>query len=64
MRVACSIELSQSEREILTKWSRGRCTQARLQQRAQMVLLAAGGLGNKQIAQRLAIDERTVGLWR
>jgi transposase len=64
MRVACPIELSQSEREILTKWSKGRSTQARLQQRAQIVLLAAGGLDNKQIAERLMMDERTVGLWR
>jgi len=64
MRVACQIELSPSERKILNKWSRGRSTQARLQQRGQIVLLAAGGLGNKQIAERLALDERTVGLWR
>lgn len=64
MRVACQIELSPSEREILNKWSRGRSTQARLQQRGQIVLLAAGGLSNKQIAERLALDERTVGLWR
>lgn len=64
MRVAVAIELSESERITLTKWSRGRSTPARLVQRAKVVLLAADGLENKQIAAQLKCTRGAVGKWR
>jgi len=41
MRVACKIDLIGDERVILTRWSRGRRTPARLVLRAKIVLAAA-----------------------
>jgi len=41
MRIAPKIELSATEQETLTRWTRGRTVQVRLAQRAQIVLLAA-----------------------
>jgi len=64
MRVAVSIELTDEERVTLTKWSRGRSTPARLVQRAQVVLLAADGLQNKQIAAELGCKRETAAKWR
>ncbi len=58
------IELTDSERAALIKWSRGKRTQARLVLRAKIVLLAADGLENQVIADRLNISEPTVGKWR
>ena len=40
MRVAQSIELTESEIKTLTGWSRGRRTPARLMKRAKIVLMA------------------------
>lgn len=64
MRIAPRIELSEEERQTLTKWSRGRSTPARMVQRAKIVLLAADGLENKDIATALGVTRRTVGRWR
>ncbi len=64
MRIAPQIELNDEERITLTRWSRGRSTPARLVQRAKIVLLAAQGQENKQIAQELGVMRRTVGRWR
>lgn len=64
MRVAAAITLSDEERATLTKWSRGRKTPVRLVQRAQIVLRAADGLENKDIAVELGCTRRTVGTWR
>lgn len=64
MRIAPKIELSEKEEQTLTKWSRGRSTPARLIQRAKIVLLAAQGHQNKDIAKALGVMERTVGRWR
>jgi transposase len=64
MRVAPRIELTQDERETLTKWSRGRSTQVRRAQRAKIVLLAAEGRENQDIAAELGVTRRTVGRWR
>ena len=64
MRIAPQIDLSDEERETLVKWSRGRSTPARVVQRAKIVLLAADGLENKEIAATLGVMERTVGRWR
>jgi transposase len=64
MRVAQSITLSDEERATLHKWSRGRSTPARLVQRAKIVLAAAAGRENRDIALELGCTRRTVGMWR
>lgn len=64
MRVAPKIELSPEEKTILSKWSRGRSTPARLVLRAKAVLLAAEGVQSQEIALRLKTSRQTVGLWR
>ena len=64
MRIARSIELTEMERETLTKWSRGRSTPARLVLRAKIVLAAAEGRLNKDIAVDLKTSKKTVSLWR
>jgi transposase len=64
MRVAKAITLTDEERATLRKWSRGRSTPARLIQRAQIVLAAAEGRENKDIATDLGCTRRTVGTWR
>jgi transposase len=64
MRVAQSIELTESEQKTLTIWSRGRRTAVRVMKRAKIVLLAAKGEQNKTIAERLGIDRGQVSRWR
>ena len=64
MRVAESINLdAQTERE-LRILSKRRRIEARLRQRAQIVLLAAQGWQNKEIAVEVGLDRRQVALWR
>jgi len=64
MRVADKIELdAQVERE-LRILSKRRRVQARVQQRASIVLLAAKGWQNKEIAVEVKLDRRQVALWR
>ena len=64
MRVAPQIVLSPDEREKLAKWSHGRSTPYRLVHRARIILKAADGLQNKEIAQSLDTNPDTVSLWR
>lgn len=64
MRVACTITLTDAERQQLRRWARGRRTPVRLAQRAQMILLAADGQQNKVIAAQVGADRRTVARWR
>ncbi|TWT59597.1 hypothetical protein Pan54_03050 [Rubinisphaera italica] len=64
MRVAQQIELTDSERVQLTKWSRGRSTPSRLVLRAKIVLSAVEGFENQQIASQLQCTRRTVSRWR
>ena len=64
MRVARPITLTDTDRATLTKWSRGRRTSARLVLRAKIVLAAAEGRENKDIAAELGTTRRTVGTWR
>jgi len=44
--------------------SKRRRIEARLQQRARVILLAAQGWQNKDIAIEVALDRRQVALWR
>jgi DNA-binding CsgD family transcriptional regulator len=61
MRVAPKIELSDEERAELERLVRSRLTSVRLLQRAQMVLLAAEGMRNKDIALKLGVGRMQVG---
>ena len=64
MRVAQPIFLSEDVRRKLEQQSRGRTVQARVVLRSRIVLLAADGLQNKQIAARLHVAPRMAALWR
>jgi transposase len=64
MRVAQPIILTAEVRRKLEQYSRGRSTSARVVLRSHIVLLAAEGLQNKQIAARLNVAPRMVTLWR
>ena len=64
MRVAPEIILTSEERAELMRLTRSRLTSVRLDQRAGIVLLAADGFQNKDIAQILAIGRIQVSRWR
>jgi transposase len=64
MRVAPAIELTIKERAKLESISRARSSSVRAIERAAIVLLAADGLENQEIAQRLGQDKMKVGRWR
>lgn len=58
------LQLVDDDRATLTTWSRSRALPQRLVLRARIVLLAAEGVANRQIAQRLGTSQPTVQLWR
>ena len=60
MRVAVSITLTEEERATLQRWARGRSVEARLVLRARIILAAAEGKENKDIAVELGKDRRLV----
>lgn len=64
MRVAAEIKLTETERTKLERFSKARNVAVRLRERSQIILLAADGLENKEIAERLAQDPGKVGRWR
>jgi transposase len=64
MRVAKEIVLAKAERVTLGQWSNGRTVSVRQRERANMILLAADGLENKEIASKLGVKAHTVGRWR
>jgi transposase len=64
MKKAPTILLSDEERITLIRWSHGRSTPARTVLRANIVLRAAEGKLNKQIASELGINPNTVVRWR
>jgi transposase len=64
MRVAPPVSLSDEERRQLERYERGRSTPARLVLRARIVLLAAEGKQNRDIAAAADTDRFTVARWR
>ena len=64
MRVAKTIELNEHTERELRVLAKGRRVEARLQQRAVVVLLAAKGRQNMDIAVEAGLDRRQVALWR
>jgi len=64
MRRACKIVLTEEERPTLEHLVRSRRTEVRVVMRAKIVLAAAQGKENKDIAQAMGTTRTTVGLWR
>jgi transposase len=62
--VAVAVVLDAGEREQLERWARRRSSAQALALRSRIVLLAAEGLKNTEIAERLDIDHATVRKWR
>jgi transposase len=63
-RPATAVTVTDEQREVLEGWCRRTTTAAGLAQRARMVLLAAEGHSNEQIATRVGAHPATVGKWR
>jgi len=64
MRMAQTIVLTGEEREEMKKLARSRLSSVRLALRARMILLAADGLQNKDIAEQLKVGRVQVSRWR
>jgi transposase len=64
LRVAPTILLTNEQERDLTRLARSKRTSVRLAQRAQIVLLAAQGLQNRDIAEQLGIGRVQVARWR
>ena len=64
MRVAAQIELTDEERTELTALVRSKLTSVRLALRARIVLLAAQGLQNTDIAAQVGVGRVQVSRWR
>ncbi len=63
-RPTAQIVLSADERETLERWARRPKSSQALALRCRIVLAAAQGLTNQQIAARLGCNPATVGKWR
>jgi transposase len=62
--VAAAVVLEDDEREQLERWTRRRTSAQALAQRARIVLLAAEGLKNTEIAAELGITRGMAARWR
>jgi len=61
---AVGIELSVQERAQLEAWSRRRTSAQALAQRSRIVLAAAEGLTNTEVAERVGVSRNTAATWR
>ena len=64
MRVAPPVELSAEQRTALEAWANGRKTEVRVAERARVILLAADGKQNLEIAETLSISVQKAARWR
>ncbi len=64
MRVAPPVELTQDQRQTLQQWARGRSLPARQVERARVVLLAADGKQDLEIAAEIGISNQKAARWR
>jgi transposase len=64
MRTAAAVDLSSEQSQCLERMARGRSLSARVVERARIVLLAAEGLENQQIASRMSMTPEKVARWR
>jgi transposase len=64
MRVAPKVELSADQRALLEQQSRGRSLPARVVERSRIILLAASGKQDKEIAAELGVSVQKAARWR
>lgn len=64
MRVAPQVTLTTEQKAALTAWANGRKTPVRLAERARIVLLAAEGRQDQDIAAALSITPKKTARWR
>ena len=64
MRIAPEIHLSQKDRVLLRAFAGTSREASKFVQRARIVLMAAEGLENQEIGQRLGITRQKAGRWR
>jgi transposase len=64
MRVARKVELNSGDRTALEQQARGRSLPARVVERSRIVLLAADGLQDREIAAELGITPEKAARWR
>ena len=62
--LAPALGLRDGDRERLSAWTRSSSVRAGLAQRARIVLLAADGVSNTEIAARVGVSRQTVVSWR
>src|SRR6266446_8463949 len=61
---APKVSLSQEQQDELERFARSRTLAARLVERARIVVRAAAGLDNQEIAEEMGLCRQTVGRWR
>lgn len=64
MRTASIIELTDEQRQQLQRWTRSSTVSVRLARRARIILLAAEGRDNHQIAVEVSVGRIQVGRWQ
>ena len=64
MRIAPTVQLNPQQREVLEQRSRARSLPSRVVERSRIVLLAAEGKQNKEIAAQLGISVQKAARWR
>lgn len=64
MRMARTVRLTKAERATLEGWAHGRTVAVRQAERARMILSAAAGRTNQEIAAAMGVKPHTVGRWR
>ena len=64
MRVAPPVVLTEDQKRTLHQWARGRSLPARQVERARVVLLAAAGKQDLEIAAEVGISNQKAARWR
>ncbi len=64
MRMVPALRITNEERRELERRVQGEHASRRVAQRARIVLLAADGVPNRQIALLVGLNQNQVGMWR
>src|SRR5215210_3666402 len=64
MSLTVAVDVPPPDREVLERWLRSPSLKAGLAQRARVVLLAADGVGTREIARRLGLSKPAVIGWK